>query len=197
MTPVVSLHLFHDSRTLFLQSASVPPSDAKMEPRYLNLVVHGISSSPSFTASFVFEGGMYSVFCRLTFSPCLSKTSLHLSSWHSALSLVSSQMTKSSAKSIDLADLYLCFLLIHLRWQWRGMGLKPILLETYINLELFSVACQCAHLRLRSFIHVSYHSDVMFLKTSLSKWPPDQISGNTIIGLLKINKDHMQLFSLL
>ena len=43
---------------------------------------------------------MYSVFCRLTFSLCLSKTSLQLSSWYSALSLVSSQMTKSSAKSI-------------------------------------------------------------------------------------------------
>ena len=86
MTPIVSLHLFYDSRTLFLQSVSVPPSAAKMEPRYLYVL--GISSSPSFTASFVFEGGMYSVFCRLTFSPCLSKTSLHLSSWYSALSLL-------------------------------------------------------------------------------------------------------------
>ena len=40
-------------------------------------------------------------------------------------------------------------------------------METYINLELFSAACQCAHLRLSSFIHVSYHSDVMFRKCFL------------------------------
>ena len=39
---------------------------------------------------------MYSVFCQLTFSPCLSKTSIHLSSWYSALSLVSSHMTISA-----------------------------------------------------------------------------------------------------
>ena len=39
---------------------------------------------------------MYSVFCQLTFSPCLSKTSLHLSSWYSALSIVYSHITISA-----------------------------------------------------------------------------------------------------
>ena len=42
---VVSLHLFHGSRALFLQSASVPSSAAKLEPRYVKEFVDGIRTT--------------------------------------------------------------------------------------------------------------------------------------------------------
>ena len=61
ITPVVSLHLLHDSRTVFLQSPSVPPSAANVEPRYLKVFLDGISSSPTLQYhKFVFEVGMFS-----------------------------------------------------------------------------------------------------------------------------------------
>ena len=51
MTPVTSLHLFHASRTRFLQSVVVPPSASNIDPRYLNVVTVLISSPPSLTLS--------------------------------------------------------------------------------------------------------------------------------------------------
>ena len=52
---------------------------------------YAASSTPGFKVSFLIEGGIYSFFCRQTFSPVLS-----LCSWYSVLSIVSPQMTKAT-----------------------------------------------------------------------------------------------------
>ena len=60
MTPVISLHLFQASRTLFLQSVVEPPSASNIDPRYLKVVTFLISSSPSLTLlSWHEDGGRY------------------------------------------------------------------------------------------------------------------------------------------
>ena len=67
MTPVISLHLFQASRTLFLQSVVEPPSASNIDPRYLKAVTFLISSSPSLTLlSWHEDGGRYSVLLLLT-----------------------------------------------------------------------------------------------------------------------------------
>ena len=49
IAPVVSLDLFYDNRSMFLQSPSVVPSARKVEPKKSNVFVDGISSSLTFT----------------------------------------------------------------------------------------------------------------------------------------------------
>ena len=100
MTPVTSLHLFHASRTRFLQSVVVPPSAPNIDPRYLNVVTVFISSPPSLTLSWQEDGGRYSVLLLLTRSPLFSIAFLHNSSCSSASSRVSSHNTRSSENNI-------------------------------------------------------------------------------------------------
>ena len=101
MTPVISLHLFQASRTLFLQSVVEPPSASNIDPRYLKVVTLLISSSPSLTLlSWHEDGGRYSVLLLLTRSPLFSIALLHNSSCSSGYLRVFSHNTKSSANNI-------------------------------------------------------------------------------------------------
>ena len=100
MTPVTSLHLFHASRTRFLQSVVVPPSASNIDPRYLNVVTFLNSSPPSLTLSWQEDCGKYSVFILLTRSPLFSIAFLHTSNCSSASLRVLSHNTRSSANSI-------------------------------------------------------------------------------------------------
>ena len=101
MTPVISLHLFQASRTLFLQSVVEPPSASNIDPRYLKVVTFLISSSPSLTLlSWHEDGGRYSVLLLLTRSPLFSIALLHNSSCSSASLRVFSHNTRSSANNI-------------------------------------------------------------------------------------------------
>ena len=81
----------------------------------------------------VWRWHVYPVFCWLTFSPCLSKTSLNRSSRYSALSVASSLMTNRQQRALHLANLFLCILSRHLGWRKRRWtDLKPII-DGYLN----------------------------------------------------------------
>ena len=98
ITPDNPLHEFHADRILL--STSAPPVASIVEPKYLNELVHGIGTPAKQTSSIDPAGPKYSVFFMLSLSPFPSSTSLQLSSCCSTSNLVSSHITRSSAKSI-------------------------------------------------------------------------------------------------
>ena len=80
ITPDNPLHEFHADRTLLSTSAPHPPVASIVEPKYLNLLVHGIGTPAKQTSSLDPAGLKYSVFFLLIRSPFPSSTSLQLSS---------------------------------------------------------------------------------------------------------------------
>ena len=102
ITPDTLLHPFHPARTLFFISLSQPSLSCTVDPKYLNSFTLGTFVSSIFTVSLSFSLFMhrYSVFDLLTFIPLLSNAYLQHSSLCSTSSLVSSQITISSANSI-------------------------------------------------------------------------------------------------
>ena len=102
ITPDTLLHPFHPACTLFFTSLSQLPLSCTVYPKYLNSFTLGTFVSSIFIVSLSFPPFMhrYSVFNLLTFIPLLSNAYLHHSSLHSTSSLVSSQITISSANSI-------------------------------------------------------------------------------------------------
>ena len=102
ITPDALLHQFHPACTLFFTSLSQLPLSCTVDPKYLNSFTLDTFVSSIFTISSSFPAFMhrYSVFDLLTFIPLLSKAYLQHSSLRSTSSLVSSQITISSANSI-------------------------------------------------------------------------------------------------
>ena len=102
ITPDTLLHPFHPDCTLFFNSLSQPPLSCTIDPKYLNFFILGTFVSSIFTVSSSFPPFMhrYSVFVLLTFIPLLSNAYFQDSNLRSTSSLVASQITISSAKSI-------------------------------------------------------------------------------------------------
>ena len=96
------LHSFHPACTLFFTFLSRLPLSCTVDPRYLNSFTLGTFVSSIFTVSLSFLPFMhrYSVFDLFTFIPLLSNAYLQHSSLYSTSSLVSSQITISSANGI-------------------------------------------------------------------------------------------------
>ena len=93
------LHPFHSACTLLFISLLQPPISRTVDPKYLNSFTLGTFVSFIFTvsSSFLPFTHRYSVFNLLTFIPFLSKVYLQHSSLRLTSSLVSSQITISSA----------------------------------------------------------------------------------------------------
>ena len=102
ITPDTFLHPFHPACTLPFTSLSQLPLSCNVDPKYLNSFTLGTFVSSIFTVSSSFPPFMqrYSVFDLLTFIPLFSNAYLQHSSLCSTSSLVSSQITISSANSI-------------------------------------------------------------------------------------------------
>ena len=96
------LHPFHPVCTLFFTSLLQLPLSCTVDPKYLNSFTLGTFVSSIFTVSSSFPPFMhrYSAFDQLTFIPLLFNAYLQDSSFRSTSSLVSSQITISSANSI-------------------------------------------------------------------------------------------------
>ena len=102
ITPDTFLHPFHSACTLFFTSLSQLPLSYTVDPKYINSFTLGTFVSSIFTVSSSFLPFMhrYSVFDLVTFIPLLSNAYLQHSSLCSTFSLVSSQITITSANSI-------------------------------------------------------------------------------------------------
>ena len=100
--PYTFLHPFHSAYTLFFTSLSQLPLSCTVDPEYLNSFTLGTFVSSIFTVSLSFSPFIhrYSVFYLLTFIPLFSNAYLQDSSLCSTSSLVSSQITISTANSI-------------------------------------------------------------------------------------------------
>ena len=103
ITPDTLLHPFHPACTLYFTSLSQPPLSCTVDHKYLNSFTLGTFVSSIFTVSSSFPPFMqrYSVFDLFTFIPLLSNAYFQDSNLCSTSSLVSSQITISSANSID------------------------------------------------------------------------------------------------
>ena len=101
ITPGILLHPFHPARTLFFTSLQHSPLLCTVEPRYLKSSTFTSSSPCIFTVplplSCLSFTHMYSVVLLLTFIPLFSKAYIQLSSVSSTCSLLSLQITMSSA----------------------------------------------------------------------------------------------------
>ena len=106
ITPDILLQPFHPACTLFFTSLPHSPLLCTVEPRYLKSSTFATSSPCIFTVPLLLSclsfTHMYSVFLLLTFIPLLSKAYLQLSSFSSTCSLLSLQITMSSANIINL-----------------------------------------------------------------------------------------------
>ena len=102
ITPDTFFHPFHPACTLFFTSLSQLPLSCTVDPKYLNSFILGTFVSSIFTLSLAFPlfKHRYSVFDLLTFISLISNAYLQHSSHCSTSSLVSSQITISSANSI-------------------------------------------------------------------------------------------------
>ena len=102
ITPDTFLHPFHPACTLFYTSLSQPPLSCTVYLKYLNFFTLRTFVSSIFTASLSFPPFMqrYLVFDLLTFIPLLSNAYFQDSNLRSTSSMVSSQITISSANSI-------------------------------------------------------------------------------------------------
>ena len=102
ITPDTFLHPFYAACIFFFTSLSQPPLSCTVDPKYLNSFTLGTFVSSIFTVSSSFPPFMhrYSVFDLLTFIPLLSNAYFQDSNLRSTYSLVSSQITISSANSI-------------------------------------------------------------------------------------------------
>ena len=96
------LHPFHPACTLFFTSLSHSPLSCIVDPKYLNSFILSAFVSSIFTVLLSFPPFMhrYSIFDLLIFIPLLFNAYLQNSSLRSTFSLVSSQITISSANSI-------------------------------------------------------------------------------------------------
>ena len=96
------LYPFHPACTLFFTSLSQTPLSCTVDPKYLNSFTLGTFLSSIFTVSSSFPPftHRYSVFDLLTFIPLFSNPYFQDSNLRSTSSLVSSQITISSANSI-------------------------------------------------------------------------------------------------
>ena len=102
ITPDTFLHPFHPACTLFFTSHSQLPLSCIVDPKYLNSFTLGTFVSSIFTVLSSFHPFIhrYLVFDLLTFILLLSNAYLQHSNLRSTSSLVSSQITISSANSI-------------------------------------------------------------------------------------------------
>ena len=76
ITPDYPLHEFQADRTLLSTSAPHRPVASIVEPKYLNVLVHGIGTPAKQTSSLDPAGLKYSVFFLLSHTPFPSSTSL-------------------------------------------------------------------------------------------------------------------------
>ena len=100
ITPDNPLQEFHADRTLLSTSGPHPPVASIVEPKFVNVLVHGIGTPAKQTSLLDHTGLKYSVFFLLIISPFHFSTSLLQSSCCSTSNLDSSHNTRSSAKSI-------------------------------------------------------------------------------------------------
>ena len=102
ITPDTLLHPFHPACTLLFTSLSQLPLSWTVDPKYLNSFTLGTFVFSIFTVSSTFPPFMhrYSVFDLFTFIPSLSNAYLQDFYLRSNSSLVSLQITISSANSI-------------------------------------------------------------------------------------------------
>ena len=102
INPDTFLHPFHSAYTLFFISLSQLPLSWTVDPKYLNSFIRGTFLSFIFTASLSFPAlsNRYLVFDLLILIPLLSNAYLQHSSLCFTSSLVSLQITISSANSI-------------------------------------------------------------------------------------------------
>ena len=102
ITPDTFLHPFHPACTLFYTFLSQPPLSCTVDPKYLNSFTLDTFVSSIFTVSLSFPPFMhrYSIFDLLTFILLLSNAYFQDSNLCFTSSLVSSQITISSANSI-------------------------------------------------------------------------------------------------
>ena len=102
ITPDTFLHPFYPACTLFFISLSQPPLSCSVDLKYLNFFTLGTFLSSIVTVSWSFPPFMqrYLVFDLLTFIPLLSNAYFQDFNLRSISSLVSSQITISSANSI-------------------------------------------------------------------------------------------------
>ncbi|XP_054648940.1 uncharacterized protein LOC129190355 [Dunckerocampus dactyliophorus] len=106
ITPDTFLHPCHPACTCFVTSFPHSPLLWTVDPKYFKSSTFLISfpcklTLPLGSLSFTH---MYSVLLRLTFIPLLSRANLHLSSFSSTCSLLSLQITMSSANIIVHGD---------------------------------------------------------------------------------------------
>ena len=106
ITPDTFLHSFHPTCTLLLTSLSQLPLSCTVDPKYLNYFTLGTFVSSIFIVSLSFPpfAHRYLVFDLLTFISLLSNAYFQHFSFCSTSSLVSSQITISSANSIVHGD---------------------------------------------------------------------------------------------
>ena len=101
ITPDIILHPFHPACNLFFTSLPHSPLRCTVESRYLKSSTFATSSPCIFTVPLLLSclsfTHMYSVFILLTFIPLLSKAYLQPSGFSSTCSLLSLQITMSSA----------------------------------------------------------------------------------------------------
>ena len=101
ITPDILLHAFHPAWTPFFTSLPHSPLRCTVEPMYLKSSTFAISSPCIFTVplplSCLSFTHMYYVFLLLTYIPLFSKAYFQLSSFSSTRSLLSLQITMSSA----------------------------------------------------------------------------------------------------
>ena len=168
MTPVISLHLFQASRTLFLQSVVEPPSASNIDPRYLKVVTFLISSSPSLTLLLWHEdGGRYSVLLLLTRSPLFSIALLHNSSCSSASLRVFSHNTRSSANNIAWGGPLptSCEITSVIMMNNNGLSAEPWCRPTFtskLSVDPISVLTDVVHPSYISCITLMYSSPTCF-----------------------------------
>ena len=138
---------------------------------------------------------MYSVFPLLTLSPWDSNVSLHLSSCISTSALLCSQMTRSSANNIPHGGSFPISACRTSMISIKRSGLNadpwcnptptwkysasPVLVDTRVSQSLY-ISC----------IIVTYP----LWDTFLPETPPYQFPGYSVVCLLRIYEDHVELF---
>ena len=102
ITPNTFFYTFHPACTLFFTSLSLPPLSCTVDSKHLNIFTVGIFLSSIFTISWSLSPftHRYWVFDLLTFILLLSNAYLQHSNLRSTSSLVSWQITISSANNI-------------------------------------------------------------------------------------------------
>ena len=139
------VHPFHHACTLFVTSLSQPPLSCTVDSKYLNSFTLGTFVSSIFTFSSSFPPFMhrYSLFDVLTFIPLLSNAYFQDSNLCSTSSLVSLQITISSANSIVHGSSFLTssVSLSIITANRNGLKADPVCSPTLtLKLELLSIS---------------------------------------------------------